>query len=191
MKNELLNINHLFSSWLVWGMLLYRSHVDCLHSSPSVLARLKQGRPTLSAMDDTKTDGRQVKADGEQVRADGGYLGLLRPTSVLAASWIRPHWFIPPNCYFSHIFPNKTMIIIIRKLNIEKILTSYNDMVRKSKKYKQELKTIKAKGNINLIIKLRTLKTKDSRFYWKILQGTQKSLIPLFWSVNFVTILNG
>ena len=77
----------MISSSLVWVMLLYRSHVDCLHSAPAVLALLRQGRPTLSAMDDTRADGRQVKADAEQVRADGGHLCLLRPTpSVLGSS---------------------------------------------------------------------------------------------------------
>ena len=51
----------MISSWLVWSMLLYCSQVDCLHSVPSSLALLKQGRLTLSAMHDTMVDGRQVR----------------------------------------------------------------------------------------------------------------------------------
>ena len=62
------------------------------------------------------------------------------------------------------------------KNNLENTLTSYHDMVRKSKKYKQELKRINAMENRNRITKLWTLKTLDSRFCWKILQGTQKKV---------------
>ena len=58
-------------------MLLYRSHVDCLHSVLSFIVLVKQGKPTLSAMDDTMVDGKQVKANSEQVRADGDPIAAL------------------------------------------------------------------------------------------------------------------
>ena len=60
--------------------------------------------------------------------------------------------------------------------NIEKSLSSHNDMIIKSKKYKQELKRIKIKEKSNFIAKLRNAKAKDPRLYWQILQGTQKKV---------------
>ena len=60
------------------------------------------------------------------------------------------------------------------KNNIEKSTTSYNNIIINSKEYKQELKRFQSKEKSDLILKLRTAKTKDSRQFWQILEGIQK-----------------
>ena len=66
------------------------------------------------------------------------------------------------------------------KNNTLKTETSYNDMISKSKKYKQEIKRVQTKEKQDFISKLRNTKTKDSRLYWQILQQTKKkSDIPI------------
>ena len=62
------------------------------------------------------------------------------------------------------------------KNNTLKTETSYNDMIRKSKKYKQEIKRVQTKEKQYFISRPRNTKTKNSRLYWQILQQTKKNV---------------
>lgn len=69
--------------------------------------------------------------------------------------------------------------------NILKTETSFNDMIRKSRKYKQETKRVQTKEKQDYISKLRNAKTKDSRLYWR-----RKNLICQLWSQSLRNILS-
>ena len=75
------------------------------------------------------------------------------------------------------------------KNNVLKTETSYDDMIRKSKKYKQEMKRVQTKEKQDFISKLRNAKTKDSKLYWKILQQ-RKDLKYQFWFLSLRNILS-
>lgn len=58
--------------------------------------------------------------------------------------------------------------------------THCEELVAKSKKYKQELKRVRREEKTDLISKLRSVKTKDSKLYWQILQEPkQKNVVPV------------
>lgn len=70
-------------------------------------------------------------------------------------------------CYISRQEYHKAK----HKNNVERSERSYNDMITKSKTYKQELKRVKGKEQRNLIAKLKETKAKNPKLYW---QGTTK-----------------
>ena len=66
------------------------------------------------------------------------------------------------------------------KYNLNKTNNNYNSMIEKSKKYKKEIKRISDKEKMNTVKKLREVKTKDAKAYWKILKANKKNTeIPI------------
>ena len=61
------------------------------------------------------------------------------------------------------------------RYNLNKSNINYNSMTEKSKIYKKEIKRIRNKEKNDTLKKLRELKTKDFKSYWKILKANKKN----------------